>query len=512
MTCVKNIALAMLIMVSALFVLKNSAFAAEDKIAVFPFEINSEKNMSFLQKGISDMLYSRLSTVKPEIILIKRSNASNRDDMLTLAKEKNATFAVSGSVVIFGNTVNTTAFLYNVETGQEIIAFNKSDSNKDDLFSTLKVFADEVVLKTQGTNVKVVVDSPKITNTAETETVLQSAVSKSRIIKADVNSITAGDVNGDGVNEIIFTDKNNLYIASFLKGKFTIQKTIKIKHYLSNIAVDIYDENKNGVAEIFVTALRGKTNSLKSYVVEWNGTDYQKIMSKAEWFFSVKPQQSGNGYQLTGQKQHFADKIFSNYVYLLSKEKPKRTFQKYDKIDIPSGTNIYDFTYGDVMNTGTRNLVSYTSGGYVAVYDEQKTELWKSSSRFGGSMKYLETRKNEMVQRVYLPHRIIAEDIDGDSITEIVTVVNSNSAPRALVNLKNYKDGHITCLSWNNLNFEPEWQTQSVSGYISDFTISDLDKNGTKELIYSVVTKAGKFWKSRQTYFVIQSLPTSKIK
>ena len=273
MTCVKNIALAMLIMVSALFVLKNSAFAAEDKIAVFPFEINSEKNMSFLQKGISDMLYSRLSTVKPEIILIKRSNASNRDDMLTLAKEKNATFAVSGSVVIFGNTVNTTAFLYNVETGQEIIAFNKSDSNKDDLFSTLKVFADEVVLKTQGTNVKVVVDSPKITNTAETENVLQSAVSKSRIIKADVNSITAGDVNGDGVNEIIFTDKNNLYIASFLKGKFTIQKTIKIKHYLSNIAVDIYDENKNGVAEIFVTALRGKTNSLKSYVVEWNGTD-----------------------------------------------------------------------------------------------------------------------------------------------------------------------------------------------------------------------------------------------
>lgn len=47
----------------------NTAFAgAPEKIAVLSFNINSEKNLDYIKKGISTMLYSRLTN--PEKVIV----------------------------------------------------------------------------------------------------------------------------------------------------------------------------------------------------------------------------------------------------------------------------------------------------------------------------------------------------------------------------------------------------------------------------------------------------------
>lgn len=156
------------------------------------------------------------------------------------------------------------------------------------------------------------------------------------------------------------------------------------------------------------------------------------------------------------------------------------------------------------MNKGVQNIVSLSTSGYITVYDDNNNELWQSSDVYGGSLKYLEPRKSGTQRRLYFSPRVIVSDIDNDSFTEVVTINNHNSSPRVFVNLKNFTKGYITCLVWDKLNLEVKWDTQTVSGYVSDFNISDIDSDGKNDLIYSVVEKVGKFWTKKQTYFVIQ--------
>lgn len=514
----RNVVRVLFLLIISFSTLCSSSFAVEGQIAIFPFEINSEKNLSFLKKGVFDMLSARIKAEKLTTVNIDRDEVLEKADMIRLAKENEADYAIAGSIMVFGNTINISAFLYDSRSGESIIVFNKSDSNKDNLFTHINAFADEVVAKTVAPAValpETIISKPvKPVEPVETvEPMVDSTAKapetplfKSQNIESVVKAFTTGDVDGDGINEIVIITDHEIIIASYKKGVFEIEKTIEGKHYLNNCFVDVIDMNANGISEIFVTSSHRTSKSVQSFVYEWDGNDYVQTIEKSKWFFATRPLNNEKGKTLIGQKQHFAEGVFSQNAYELTFDKAGNTFVPGKKVSLPESVTIYDFTYGDVMNKGIGTLISYTSGGYLSFYDEKQTEIWKSSDRFGGSVKYLEPRKNETQKRLYLSPRISVQDIDGDSISEVVTIKNQNSSPRVFVNLKNFTQGNITCLVWNKLNLETKWDTQTVSGYIPDFDIADIDNNGKNDLIYCVVEKVGKFWKEKQTYFVIQPI------
>lgn len=511
MDVIRNFARTIFFLIISFSTLCSSAVALEGQIALFPFEINSENNLSFLEKGIFDMLSARIKAEKMTLVNTGKDDALNKEAILRIAKGKKAEYAISGSIMVFGNTVNINAFLYDTRSGDSIVAFNKIDNNKDNLLNHINAFADEVLSKIK---VPEVVPPVKIINmpvkSAETTLkILGTPIYKSEHIESVVQSFTTGDVNGDGVTEIVIIDSHNILIATYQNGKFEIQQTIEGKHYLNNYFVDVIDTNNNGIGEIFITSSHRTSKDVQSQVYEWNGDDYVQTIEKSKWLFATRALNKDSETILIGQKQHFAEGFFSKGAFELVFDQSEKKFISGKRIELPEFTNIYDSNYGDVTNKGVNTLISFTSGGYLAFYDDKQTEVWKSSSRFGGSPKYLEPRKNETQKRLYLSPRIVADDIDNDAITEVVTIQNNNSSPRVFVNLKNFTSSNITCLFWNKLNLETRWNTQTVSGYIPDFSISDIDNDGKNDLIYCVVEKIGKFWKTQQTYFVIQSI-TSK--
>jgi TolB-like protein len=124
------------------FVIK--AVAAEPKrIALLPFKINAEKDMSFLQNGIFDMLTSRLSK-EGEVEVINRQNAESAfkaagsPDPLTESAARNiggglnADYTLFGSVTVLGNSISIDAKMVDV-AGQKPTAsfFDQSQDLKN---------------------------------------------------------------------------------------------------------------------------------------------------------------------------------------------------------------------------------------------------------------------------------------------------------------------------------------------------------------------------------------------
>ena len=156
--------------------------------------------------------------------------------------------------------------------------------------------------------------------------------------------------------------------------------------------MDIFDLNSNGTPEIFVTVLTGTdimsdeindsnsgsskgTARLSSYVIEYDASDgYQKIKKKMPYFFCLIDE------RLLLQK--FGSRnIFDGPVY--EGEWKDGNYQPAKLLKLPSGVNIYGFTFVDWQNTGKIQLMTYDDDGYLHLYDKNGEFLWKSKDSYG---------------------------------------------------------------------------------------------------------------------------------
>jgi hypothetical protein len=181
---------------------------------------------------------------------------------------------------------------------------------------------------------------------------------------------------------------------------------------------------------------------------------------------------------------------------------------------MPGGMNIYGFTYGDALNAGRETVVGFDNDGYLRVMDASGAVEWKSSERFGGGASYLEFPREaaasisgeQLTERIYLDPRLYVTDIDNDGKTEVIVINNEELSGRRLTGLRVFKNGHIECYSGNELGLVPQWKTQSVTGYISDLAIADVDNDGEDELVFSVAAKTAPILGRERSYIVAQEI------
>jgi len=131
------LSLAIIILVSLVLVCF-PAFCEENvkKVAVLPFTMNSDRDLTFLQKGIMDMLNSRLAwkdKVKAmEYQTVKKKAAKfggpiDKETALKIGRELKADYVVMGSLTVFGQSVSIDAKILEVSKGEELVtAFNQS--------------------------------------------------------------------------------------------------------------------------------------------------------------------------------------------------------------------------------------------------------------------------------------------------------------------------------------------------------------------------------------------------
>ncbi|WP_213184251.1 FG-GAP-like repeat-containing protein [Desulfosarcina cetonica] len=497
--------------------------ATPTRILVMPFTINAADKLDYLQRGITDMLTSRLER-KGKIVVVTAEG--KKENISSLARKTKADYVVSGSVTMLGSGVSTDARVFSADALDDpVISFGRTGHQAAEVIAHVNELATQI--NTQlfspaatgsaqpGVVAPVPVAPPAPSATApgpvRSEGLAAAPVTPEKpfpmkarkdeaakdpvrlpgigMIKDQLKGLTAGDVDGDGIADITCITANHLFVYHFIQGRW-----VKLAEYdgiRDFIGVDAADLNHNGREEIFVTRFSRTDGKVLSFVLEWDGKALQPVASGLPWFFrNVDISQRRR--ILLGQRQQRMEpgNLFSPGIYEI-----KWTGSEYttgERLTLPRNLNIFGIADGAVREPGKPEVVAYNSDGYVQILNASGEEAWVSDDRYGGASTFIVLRDEsqaDVEDYIYFSPRIHLHDIDGDGVQEMLVVNNQASFPGSgvLERHRFYAKGRLEWLKWRNDGIRPVMESLNVVRFIADSALIDIDGDGDLDVVAAVV-------------------------
>ena len=511
------------------------------KILVLPPALHASQDMDFLRKGIVDMLTGRLALQdKVAVMTLAASDEpvpANGEAAAALGRKMGADYVVLESVIILGNSVSSDARVLETATGTTALTFSRTGKDQADIIAHIDALAAEINTQLLGRPMTAPaagrVAGPAPTQPAPAKDLdihqhpekllaglgrdpegggLQSEfgnapapaavrlLMRGRRMDRQIRGVTAGDVDGDGVDEVVCIDSRTILVFRTQQGRLV--KMAEFEGGKANIGVDAADLNGNGTDELFITHFdNGKA---LSYVLEWDGTGFKRIADNLRWYFR-SVDMDARGRVLVGQRQGVAD-LFVSGIYEI--EYRGGTYDGAQKLTLPRGRNVFGFARGAVRAAGASDLVDYSRDGYLRVMDPAGREEWTSTDSYGGTANALTVKSKEDPNEkdiLFLPSRVHLLDLNGDGLKEILAVRNEDAAS-AFSRTRLFKQGRLEILKWDQLGLMPVWRTRGVAKFIGDFTVTDVNGDGTPEIVAAIVQKTRNVLSAGSSYLAVFSL------
>ena len=539
-----------------LFMIVSSAgslWAKETKsIAVLPFSIHSAENIDYIKNGIWDMLISRLSATGKLDVMRKDSVAGELGktgkknltaaDVYGLGKKLDVDYVVWGSITKIGNSISLDGKLLDVAAYKSPVGVFEQCKGIDEVVPKIDIFAKKIsyhllgqvppsftpppqpaavsqprlpaaqpsrdskaieALKTpEGTFTSII--NPEFIDV--TRRLDRKGFWMTRRYSIEFKGMDIGDVNKDGLNEVVVIDGNNVLIYQRTGKALKLLQRVPGKSYASNIAVDVADINENGIKEIIVTSM--ERNSLASFVLEFQDGKFVEIASKLKWFLRVT-NPSGRPV-LLGQKIGLSDP-FENPIYEIICENGR--YVAGNRMSIPEGLSVYGLTISSIDETDRERVIALDEYDHLRIYEKTKKPiskihvyggsdemLWKSDEVFGGSNNCLELdvqggqRSYDEVdepENRYANVRILTYDINKNGRKEIIIVKNLSASGRIFKNIKAFTKSEIYDLEWDGLGMVENWKTRKIQGYVADYQFKDIDNDGRNDIVLAIVLTPG---------------------
>jgi TolB-like protein len=508
------------------------------QVLIIPFQMHSEKDLSFLQKGISAMLSSRLTDMGKVVVIDQTAAADIIRDLPTpLARESaaeagrkaGADYVVFGSLTVFGSSISTDARFVEAATSTLLVTFNETGQSQGDVIGHINRFSEEVNTRVFGRSPESTTSSapaaapaaaPVDPDQANPEKKIwtgdggmhiqasnpdtdqaDAKLWRSRRFPMNVEGLSLGDVDGDGDTEVVFASENQASVYRFKDDAFLKVAEIELAPRRVTLGVDVADINGNGRAEIFITS-RTDNYYPHSYVMEWDGADFQTIYEARYWYFRVLRNPQTHQQSLYGQKGG-AREVITGPVFALTWI--NGSYEPQEKIILPDDASVFGFAYGDLTRDGTANTIAFVKDDALQLSSIGGREEWTSTQPYGGKYIWLmsaeEYRLGDRESRsradplpltlFFVPQRILLTDFDRDGRNEVLVVKNEEITGRLMARTRSYQEGRFENLTWDNVGMRAVWRTRKFSGYISDFNLGDFDNDGQDEIVFAVVKKIG---------------------
>jgi len=514
------------------------------RVAVLPFSVHSSEDINYVRDGIWDMLISRLSTDASINVTAKQKVTNILDesgkkeltvaDVYGLGKKLDLDYVVWGSITKIGNSISLDAKLLDVATYKTPVGVFEQCRGMDDVIPRISDFAKKITYHVQGKTPPVPVGAVAPTSASGTSPTgpLQSS-DEIKVLKAKKRTFTSvinpafitagnslgkkgfwmsqkykrrfkgmdiGDVNGDGLNEVVVIDKHSVMIYQKIGGNFKLLDKISGKVSNNHIAVDVVDVNGNDIPEIIVTNIENR--NLDSFVLEFQDGKFVKTASKLRWFLRVV-NISGMP-QLVGQKKGI-EEPFSSPIYKIVYSNGGYT--EGERVSIPQGLSVYGLTTGSIEGSNAERVISLDDYGHIRIYKETKESvhykinvfggsdylIWKSDEVFGGSNNYVSfgdilgnTDREADSGRVFIKERILTYDMNGNGKREVIIVKNLSPMGRVMKHARLFTRSEIYDLEWDGLGLAENWRTKKIQGYVADYQIKDIDNDGKDEIVLAV--------------------------
>jgi TolB-like protein len=524
------------ILVSLLIILPTTVFSAAKTVAIVPFKVNAEKDMSFLRDGIYDMLASRLykegetevlARQKVEKTLGAAAGGAAESNARDLGRQLGADFILFGSLTVLGNSISVDSKMVDVTGTKPTMSFFEQSEDAGGIVTRVNQMAAEINDKIFGRGAMAKTPAaataqasqPKAPDTqAHPEKMfkqqgglgaeggqgspfaseeggggreLSPQFWRSAGMKHLFNGIALGDVDKDGkVETVILTPQSVLFFRKDQERFFQVlEYTEGGQGY--NIAIDVADINGNGVPEIFVTSMTPTRKGLSSFVLEHDGKAYRKIVENAPWYFRVC-HLPDRGRILLGQESRMGSP-HSNRVFEMLWRSGR--YEPETPVNVSIALNVLGLTIADVMDGHKETVVAYDREDRIRVFEPSGKEEWKSADKYGGSTLYYggdRTDQGDVENPIYLPMRLLPLKSAKDGKTKIIAVKNHDVAGMHLEKFRSFNESQIMSFFWDGLGLSPEWKTRKITGCIRDFAVGDFDNDGVDELVAAVILEEGR--------------------
>ncbi len=366
-----------LLTIALALALVHQAQAETSKVLIVPFSIHSDKDLTFLRKGITAMLSSRLTDLGKVVVIDESSVAEvikslptplTREAAAEAGRKAGADYVAFGSLTVFGDSISTDARFLEASTASLLVTFNETGQNQGDVIGHINHFAEEVNTRIFGRSSTASVSAapspapaPAATDPdqANPEKKIWSGgggmqirasnpdvdeadakLWRSRRFPMDIEGLAMGDVDGDGDVEVVFASENQASVYRYKDARFLKVADIQpMEPYLICLGVDVADINGNGRAEIFMTA-RSENYFPHSYVLEWDGAAFQTIYDAPNWYFRVLWDPHSKRQTLYGQKGG-AREVVAGPVWSMSWI--NGAYEPQNKIVLPNEASVFGF-------------------------------------------------------------------------------------------------------------------------------------------------------------------------
>jgi TolB-like protein len=508
------------------------------QVLIIPFQMHSENDLSFLRKGITAMLSSRLTDMGKVVVIDQTAAADifrdlpsplTREAAAEAGRKAGADYVAFGSLTVFGSSISTDARFVEVETSTGLVTFNETGQSQGDVIGHINRFAAEVNTRVFGRTAGGSVSAspaaaagPDATDpdqanpekkiwagdggmqirAANPDTDEADAkLWRSRRFAMNIEGLAIGDVDGDGSNEVVFASESQAAVYRFKDESFRKVADIELVPRLVCVGLDVADINGNGRAEIFILS-RSENYHPQTYVLEWDGAAFQTVYEAPNWYYRVGWNPQTKKRSLYGQKGS-ARAVIAGPVYTLAWI--NGAYEPQDKILLPDGASVFGFAYGDITRDGVADTMAFIKDDRLQLSLIGGREEWSSVEPYGGKYTWLitaeEYKEGQRQNRTgvdplpdtlfFVPQRILLTDFDRDGKNEILVVKNEDITGGILARVRSYREGRFENLAWDNVGMRAVWRTRKFSGYISDYNIGDFNNDGLDEVVFAVVKKIG---------------------
>ncbi|MDR1084954.1 MAG: VCBS repeat-containing protein [Deltaproteobacteria bacterium] len=320
----------------------------------------------------------------------------------------------------------------------------------------------------------------------------ESSLWRSSYIPDRLVGLDVADIDGDGRNELVYVTPHNVYLARRSGPILEQLATFSTENNITIVSVDLFDTDNNGKKEIILSA-QYSDQTASSLVLAYNGSkELQLLVKNLSWYLRVTGPAGQR--RLTGQKpstnsnESYGGK--PHYVEFKDGE-----IKSQGLVPVPRNINLYSFNIGNLGTQNTRLVAAIKSvDEHLTLFDTGGGKVWESPDSYAGTTNHivLPTYREQSPNLVFLPTRLIIDDIDSDGINEIIVAKNNQGGVPFMKNLRSYNSGIIEARKFTNLSLVPFFNSANLlPGPAVDYVFQDFDNNGTKDLVVGVVIDTG---------------------